>query len=47
MKKRKKIYKKPKLSSKRIRINHFLTNRRFFGDVEDLLIPNVFASGGY
>jgi len=44
-KKNKKSYKKPKITSKKIKMNFFLTNRNFYGDVEDLLIPNVFASG--
>lgn len=40
-------YKKPKTSTKKIKINFFLTNRRFFSDVEDLLIPNVFPYSTY
>lgn len=48
MKKRQKLqYKKPKIKAKKIKVNLFLSNRSFFGDVEDLLIPNVFPYGGY
>ena len=40
-----KIYKKPKITSKKIKINYFLTDMKFYNNVENLLIPNVFASG--
>lgn len=42
----KKPYNKPKIVSKKIKINFFLTNKNFMNDVEDLLIPNVFPYPG-
>ncbi len=41
----KKTYKKPKITSKKIKMNLFLTNRHFMGQVEDLLSPNFFVAG--
>ncbi len=47
MKKKQKLYyKKPKITTKKIKTNFFLTNKHFFNDIEDLLIPNVFPYGG-
>lgn len=44
MPRKKSPYKKPKITHKKIRLNYFLSTIQPFTNIEDVLIPNVFAS---